>query len=90
MRVSIFSDTGELLWWREANPPAGFTSANYLRDGVQDQIIGALTEALEQATGQLSCGSLEIVDAVSDVGTSATKIKRHVPIAVVWNRDAGR
>jgi hypothetical protein len=29
MRVSIFSDNGELLWWREANPPIGFASANY-------------------------------------------------------------
>lgn len=86
MRISISSDAGELLWWREANPPAGFMSANYLRDGTQDQIIGALSEALEQAIGQLSCGSLEVVDAVSDVGAPATD----VPIAIVWNRDASR
>lgn len=67
-----------------------FCERQLLRDGTQDQIIGALSEALEQATGQLSCGSLEVIDAVSDVGAPATKIKCHVPIAIVWNRDAGR
>jgi hypothetical protein len=69
MKVSVFSDAGELLWWRESDctTPTGFTSASYLRDGTQDQIIGALSEALEQAQGQLRSVSLQIVDAVERI-----------------------
>ena len=82
---------GELFWSYESGGlRAGFTSANYLRDGTQDRKIGALLEALAEARGQLGRLPLEVVNAVPKVGPPAAKIDCHVPIAAAWNRDAGR
>jgi hypothetical protein len=90
MKVCIQDNDGALIWSRTADPASGFTAENYLRDGTQQKIIAALIDALEQARGQLGGLSLQVVDAVPEaVGTSA-KVNRHVPIAVAWNRDAGR
>ena len=92
MKVSIFSENGYLLWSREiteGHTPSGITSANYLRDGTQHKIIVALVDALAEARGQLSGPPLQVVDAVTDVGLAAAKVDGHVPLTVVWNRDAG-
>jgi hypothetical protein len=92
MKVSVFSENGCLLWSREITEgqPSGFTSVNYLRDGTQHEIVAALSDALDEALGQLSSAPLEVVDAVADVGLAAAKVDRHVPLAIVRNRDAGR
>jgi hypothetical protein len=92
MNVSVFSDGGELLWRRQLSDGAvsGFTSAGYLKDGVQQQIIDALVAALIEARGQLGRLPLQVVDAVADVGPTAAKVDCHVPVAIAWNRDAGR
>jgi hypothetical protein len=88
MKVSVHSDDGEILWWfSNVDPPAGFTSDEYLRDGTQAKIVAALRAAIDEAAGQLS-GALQIVDAVPDVRGTPAKINRHVPVSVVWDRDA--
>jgi hypothetical protein len=91
MKVSIFSEDGSLLWSREMadGQSSGFACRNYSRDGTQYKIINALSGALDEARGQLGSPPLEIVDAVTDVRPAAAKVDRHVPIAIVWNRDAG-
>jgi hypothetical protein len=55
MKVSIFSDIGELLWSYETrcDQSNGFTSCTYLQDGTQEKIIGALFEALRQGFGRM-------------------------------------
>jgi hypothetical protein len=92
MKVSVFSNDGGLLWSREitTGPPSVFTSTNYLHDGMQHKIIGALDDALTEARGQLRGFSLDVADVVSDVRATAAKVNRRVPIAIAWNRDAGR
>ena len=92
MKVSVFSNDGEMLWSREitAGQPSGITSTNYLRDGTQQKIIGALVDALAEARGQLGRLPLQVVDTVSNVGAAAAKVDRRVPIAIAWNSDAGR
>ena len=90
MKVCILSDDGALIWWRATEPAAGFTSDGYLRDGTQQKIIAALVEALAEARSQLGGFSLQIIDAVTDVGTAPANVDRHVPIAIVWDRDTSR
>lgn len=50
MKIQVLNDADELVW--ERSPNAGMTSSSYLHDGTQQQIINALSEALEQAEGQ--------------------------------------
>jgi hypothetical protein len=90
MKVSVYSANDILLWSREIadGQASGFTSTEYLRDGTQQKIVDALVEALAEARGQLGCFSLQIVDAVSNVGATTTEIDRHVPISIVRDRDA--
>jgi hypothetical protein len=90
MKVFVQGDDGTLLWWRDAAPAGGFTADGYLQDGTQQKIIAALIEALGEARGQLGSPSLKIVDAVSEAGAAAAEVDCCVPLAVVWNRDAGR
>jgi hypothetical protein len=89
MKVCISSDDGTIIWWRTSEPPAGFTASGYLQDGTQSKIIAALVDALAEARGQLGGFTLQVVDAVTDVGAASAKIDRHVPIAVVRNCDTG-
>lgn len=81
MRVSIHSDRGELLWFREclADQPFGMTSEAYLRDGTQPQIVSALKEALTESDGQLA-SRFEIPDVVTNVRLPTAQIDRCVPI----------
>lgn len=90
MKVSVFSASGSLLWSRELTDghQSGFTSANYLREGTQQKIIGALIDALVEARGQLSRLPLQVVDAVSNVRSTAAKVDRDVPVSVARNWDA--
>jgi hypothetical protein len=90
MKVLVQADNGSLLWWREADPASGFTADSYLHDGTQQKIIAALVESLAEARGQLGGFSLNVVDAVADIGAAAAKIDCRVPVPVLGNRDAGR
>ena len=89
MKVCILNDKGLLIWSREAEPANGFTSNSYLRDGTQQKIIAALVDALAEARGQLGGFSLQVVDAVADIGATAAKVNCRVPITIVRNRDFG-
>lgn len=90
MKVCVQDDTGALIWSHTADPAAGFTAENYLRDGTQQKIIAALVDALAEARGQLGRVPLNVVDAVADIGVTAAEVDCRVPFAVVWNGDAGR
>ena len=91
MKIFVQTQDGTIIWERTTDSNvSGFTANSYLRDGTQQKIIAALVDALAEARGQLGRFTLQEVDAVPDVGAAATKIDRHVPIAIAWNRDAGR
>jgi hypothetical protein len=85
----IVAMNGETIWSRETSgrTPRTFTGAACQNGGVKRQVIAALTEALLQAQGQL--GSLDVVDAVVDVGSPPAKIDRHIPISGMGNGNAG-
>ena len=85
MKVCIQDDTGSLIWSRTADPASGFTAENYLRDGTQQKIIAALVDALAEARGQLGSVTLNVVDAISNVGVAAAKVDSHVPITAARN-----
>jgi hypothetical protein len=91
MKILIYSDDDILLWVRQVkgDQVSGITSADYLRDGTQQKIIGALEDALSEANGQLCC-SLDVADVISNIGATSAKINSRVPIAIVWDRDARR
>lgn len=91
MNVCITPSDGTVLWSHTKEPYSpNCTASAYLKDGTQNKIIAALSAALYEANAQLRCVALQEVNAVPDVGTSATKINRDIPIAIVWNRDTGR
>jgi hypothetical protein len=91
MKVSIYSDTGELLWWRVADHAAGFTAERYLHDGTQQGIVDALIEALGEARGQLSGAALfQVIDAVADARTAPAQVNGRVPLTIVRDHNAGR
>jgi hypothetical protein len=91
MKICVQTQDGTIIWERATYPcVGGFTANSYLRDGTQQKIIAALVDALAEARGQLSSLPLEIADVVADVGDAPAKVDCRVPLAVVWNRDAGR
>ena len=89
MKVCLFSGADELLWSRDAENNCGITSTNYLRDGTQCAIVGALVEALDQAVCELG-GALQIIDAVTDIRPAAAKIDCRIPVSIVRDGDSRR
>ena len=91
MKVCILAEGGDVVWsYATGLVSCGLAATSYLHDGTQQRIIAALVDALEQARGQLGGGALQVADVVADVGAPPAKIKRHVPIAIAWNRDSSR
>ena len=52
MIVSIIED-GQVIWMRDTKTLEGLACTNYVKDGIQQRVIAALVDALEQANGQL-------------------------------------
>jgi hypothetical protein len=68
MKIQALNDQGDVIW--ERGQDAGMASCDYVRNGMQQQIIRALTEAVQQAEGELL--AFDDADRVSDVGASGT------------------
>jgi hypothetical protein len=70
MKVQIVDGKDQVVWERKEE--GGIACRTYVKDGTQQTIIKALTEALAQAQGELS--SFEDSYWVLDIGASATQI----------------
>jgi hypothetical protein len=53
MKVRIVDNDEKVIW--ERGQGEGIACRSYVQDGTQEAIIDLLTEALEQANGQLIC-----------------------------------
>jgi len=82
MKVSVADTAGELVWSRGPGPQGTATRQPAVLSG----IIAALRAALAEAEGQLG-GSLEVVDAVADVGLAAPEVYDNVPMTRMGDTD---
>jgi len=89
VRVTVSSTAEDVLWSRSlGGTPSSFTAEACQSDEVRLQVIAALTEALHQAQGQL--GSFEVVNAVADIGSAASKVDCYIPVTVMRHDDSRR
>jgi hypothetical protein len=93
MKVNVLSDADELLWSRQTmnGDCSGITSADYLQDGTQQRIIGALVEALSEARGELGgFRALQVVDAIAHSRAATAEIESCIPKAGARDSDSRR